>query len=66
LNDGGISGENWSLDDVSVNAVPAPPIGRGLPVLLAAVGLLIGIKLLDRSKSRRLQFSYTSRPFLTA
>jgi hypothetical protein len=33
--------------------VPAPLIGRGLPVLLAVGGLLFGAKLLERSKMRR-------------
>jgi hypothetical protein len=36
-------------------AVPAPPIGRGLPVLLAVGGLLFGAKLLERSKKLGLQ-----------
>ena len=34
-------------------AVPAPLIGRGLPVLLAVGGILFGAKLLERSKTRR-------------
>jgi hypothetical protein len=33
--------------------VPAPPIGRGLPVLLAVGGILFGAKILERSKKRR-------------
>jgi hypothetical protein len=33
--------------------LPAPPIGRGLPVLLAVGGLLFGAKLVERSKARR-------------
>jgi hypothetical protein len=33
--------------------VPAPPIGRGLPVLLALGGLLFGAKLVERSKALR-------------
>lgn len=37
-------------------AVPAPLIGRGLPVLLAVGGLLFGAKLLERGRRRRLQF----------
>jgi hypothetical protein len=36
-------------------AVPAPLIGRGLPVLLAVSGLLFGAKLLQRGKRRRLR-----------
>jgi hypothetical protein len=36
--------------------VPAPSIGRGLPVLLAVGGLLLGARLLERGKRRRLQF----------
>jgi hypothetical protein len=32
--------------------VPAPPIGRGLPVLLAVGGILFGAKLWERSKRR--------------
>jgi hypothetical protein len=39
---------------VSYNAVPAPPIGRGLPIILSVGGLLFGSWLLDRSKKRRL------------
>jgi hypothetical protein len=34
-------------------AVPAPLIGRGVPILLAVVGVLFGAKLLERSKQRR-------------
>jgi hypothetical protein len=34
-------------------AVPAPVIGRGLPVLLAVGGILWGAKLSERSKKRR-------------
>jgi hypothetical protein len=37
-------------------AVPAPEIGRGLPVLLAVGGLWFGAKLLERGRRRRLQF----------
>ena len=43
--------QNFTLD-----AVPAPLIGRGLPVLLAVGGLLFGAKLLERGKRHRLQF----------
>jgi hypothetical protein len=46
-----------NMDNVEINdpygVVPAPPIGRGLPVLLAAGGILFGAKLLGRSKRRR-------------
>ncbi len=45
--------QNFTLD---IEAVPAPLIGRGLPVLLAVGGLLFGAKLLERSKKHRLQF----------
>jgi hypothetical protein len=45
--------QNFTLDIVSV---PAPVIGRGLPVLLAVGGMLFGTKLLERGKRRRLQF----------
>jgi hypothetical protein len=37
----------------AINAVPAPLIGHGLPVVLAVAGLLFGVKLWERSKSRR-------------
>ena len=33
--------------------VPAPPIGRGLPVLLAVGGVLLGAKFMERSRDRR-------------
>jgi hypothetical protein len=42
----------WT-NDGGVNLVPAPPIGHGLPVLLAVGGLLFGFRLWDRSKKRR-------------
>lgn len=42
------------LSAVSYNAVPAPPIGRGLPVVLAIGGILLGTKLWGRSKNRRM------------
>jgi hypothetical protein len=38
-----------------IGAVPAPLIGRGLPVLLAVGGALFGAKLLERRKTRRLE-----------
>jgi hypothetical protein len=62
-NEGDSSGPldaTFSHEKVSYNytpvAVPAPLIGRGLPVLLAVGGLLFGAKLLERGKRRRLQF----------
>jgi hypothetical protein len=36
-----------------VGAVPAPPIGHGLPVGLAVGGLLLGFKLWERGQKRR-------------
>jgi hypothetical protein len=36
-----------------VQAVPAPVIGHGLPVVLAVGGVLFGAKLLQRSRKRR-------------
>jgi hypothetical protein len=45
--------QNFTLE---IGAVPAPLIGRGLPVLLAVAGLLFGAKLLERGKRHRLQF----------
>jgi hypothetical protein len=39
--------------DPLVAAVPAPPIGRGLPVLVAVGVVLLGAKLLERSRERR-------------
>jgi len=38
--------------ETSFTAVPAPPIGHGLPVVLAIAGILFGAKLWDRSKRR--------------
>jgi hypothetical protein len=43
-----LSNDAWGIDDTTYNSasvVPAPPIGRGLPVLLAVCGALFGIKL---------------------
>ena len=51
----GSGADSFTLD-IGVAAVPAPLIGRGLPSLLAAGGLLFGAKLLERSKRHRLQF----------
>jgi hypothetical protein len=42
----GAHADSFTLDAV----VPAPLIGRGLPVLLAVSGLLVGAKLLERGK----------------
>jgi hypothetical protein len=42
--------QNFTLE---IGAVPAPLIGRGLPVLLAVGGLLFGAKLLERGKRHR-------------
>jgi hypothetical protein len=36
-----------------IGAVPAPLIGRGLPVLIAVGGILFGAKLLERGKKPR-------------
>jgi hypothetical protein len=35
-----------------ISAVPEPPIGRGLPVLLAVGGILFGTKMLERGTKR--------------
>jgi hypothetical protein len=51
----GTHADSFTLQ-IGAAAVPAPPIGRGLPVLLAVGGLLFGAKLLERGKRRRLQF----------
>ena len=50
------SGATADSFTLQIGAVPAPPIGRGLPVLLAVGGLLFGAKLLERGKRRKLQF----------
>jgi hypothetical protein len=62
---GSITG-TWAFDPANANTfeidwsgfqldvVPAPLIGRGLPVLLALGGLLFGAELLERSKRRSL------------
>jgi hypothetical protein len=49
------SGADADSFTLQIGAVPAPVIGRGLPVLLAIGGLLFGAKLLERSKRRKLQ-----------
>jgi hypothetical protein len=38
----------------AVSIVPAPPIGQGLPAVIAVGGLLFGVWAWDRSKKRRL------------
>ena len=50
------SGADADSFTLQIGAVPAPLIGRGLPLLLAVGGLLFGAKLLERSKKHRLQF----------
>jgi hypothetical protein len=49
------SGADADSFTLQVGAVPAPLIGRGLPVLLAVGGLLLGARLLERGKKQRLQ-----------
>jgi hypothetical protein len=44
------SGPDADSFTLQIGAVPAPGIGRGLPVLLAIGGLLFAAKLLERSK----------------
>jgi hypothetical protein len=54
-----LSSDNFGMDGISFGfpvPVPAPLIGRGLPVLLAVGGLLFGAKLLDRRKKHGSQF----------
>jgi hypothetical protein len=41
---------SWTSGNVFT--VPAPSIGRGLPVLLAVGGILFGARLWERSKKR--------------
>jgi hypothetical protein len=50
---GGDSADFGISNSTIVAPVPAPLIGRGLPVLLAVGGMLFGAKLLERSKKRR-------------
>jgi hypothetical protein len=47
--DGTTTVTNFS-NETTVTAVPAPPIGRGLPVLLVVGGIFFGAKFLERSK----------------
>jgi hypothetical protein len=52
-----LSGINAMASDAlitAVSVVPAPPIGRGLPAVLAVGGLLFGAWAWDRSQKRRL------------
>jgi hypothetical protein len=55
---GNTNARSWVVDDVVVTgplqAVPAPIIGHGFPVVLAFGGVLFGAKLLERSRKRRL------------
>ena len=46
-------GGDISLEVVNTVPVPAPLIGRGVPVFLAVSGMLFGAKLLERSRKRR-------------
>jgi hypothetical protein len=50
------SGADADSFTLQIGAVPAPSIGRGLPVLLAVGGLLFGAKSLERIKKHGLQF----------
>ena len=45
----------------AVSLVPAPPIGHGLPAVIAVGGLLFGVWAWDRSKKRRLLGAPPSR-----
>jgi hypothetical protein len=47
------AGGDISLEVVSTVPVPAPPIGRGVPVFLAVSGMLFGAKFLERRRKRR-------------
>jgi hypothetical protein len=51
---GEIDWSGFQLDVATTAAVPAPLIGRGLPVLLALAGLLFCAELLERNKRRSL------------
>lgn len=53
---GGTAGQLMSLAGIQgqAYATPAPPIGSGLPGVLAVGGLLFGARLLERSKKGRL------------
>jgi hypothetical protein len=48
------NGTQVAIDNLTITqVVPAPVIGRGLPVILAVGGVLFGAKLLERSKKHR-------------
>jgi hypothetical protein len=47
------SGADADSFTLQIGAVPAPLIGRGLPVLLVVVGLLFGAKLFERTERRK-------------
>jgi hypothetical protein len=49
----GSSGTQVAMNNLTITPVPAPLIGRGLPVVLAVGGVLLGAKLSQRSKKRR-------------
>ena len=48
----GANADSFTLN-IGTVAVPAPLIGRGLPILLAVGGLLFGAKLLQRNEGHR-------------
>ena len=50
----GLSGNASDSLITAVSVVPAPPIGQGLPAVIAVGGLLFGVWAWDRSKKRRL------------
>jgi hypothetical protein len=52
-NDGFRSGYDLVSEQLLATPVPAPPIGHGLPVVLAVGGLLLGFKLWERGQKRR-------------
>jgi hypothetical protein len=47
----GTNGNTGPVASTGTVTVPAPPIGRGLPVLLAVGGLLFGARRWERSKA---------------
>jgi hypothetical protein len=46
-------GSGADADTFTLDVVPAPLIGRGLPILLSVGGLLLGGGLLQRSKKQK-------------